>query len=777
MPIRICLRAGLAAAALAIACVANAQDPDSPFLTQRPPSPLETDRAPTHGHSILGEAFNEGPRQHAYLMKGMGKVSFPITTTSEEAQKFFNQGIAQLHGFWYFESERSFRQAAMLDPGSPMPYWGMCMSNVGNAARAKEFIKKAREMAVKSSLASPRERMYIDAWVEYYKDGSIDKARKRSLVKTLEAITKKYPDDIEAKAFMCLFIWEHSFDGIPIFNYETLDSLMNQVLAKNPLHPIHHYRIHLWNGRKDENALNSAARGGPSEPGIAHMWHMPGHTYSSLKRYADAAWQQEASARVDHGHMMRDWVLPDQIHNYAHNNQWLVEDLIYIGRVRDAVDLAKNMVELPRNPKYNTVGGFGSAGQGRRRLFQVLTEYELWDELIALAGTPYLEPTGIQDQKLKRISSLGVAWFSKGDAAKGREQIAALEAMLRMTRETKATGQSAAACLKPGEKKLSDFQVKQVEAALDELKGYAALAAGKTTEAKALFDHVDYIPKDRRARLYLALGDKAKAEELAREAARIQPNQVQPQANLVETLYACGKRDDARAEFKKLQEISGSIDMEAPVFQRLTTIAQDLSLSADWRVRQSPSADVGWRPRLESLGPFRWQPSPAPRWTLRDTNGRRVSLEDYTKAGKPVLLVFYLGSGCAQCMEQLNLFAPAAKEFKDSGISILAVGTESKSGLKLTGANSKEHGGFPFPLLSDYDMRVFKAYHAYDDFEKMPLHGTFLIDGKGKVRWQDISYQPFKETGFLLEEAKRLLKQDSIAPVTALTSVHAVESR
>ncbi len=230
-------------------------------------------------------------------------------------------------------------------------------------------------------------------------------------------------------------------------------------------------------------------------------------------------------------------------------------------------------------------------------------------------------------------------------------------------------------------------------------------------------------------------------------------------------------------EFKKLQEISGSIDMEAPLFQRLTPIAQDLGLSADWCVRQATPADVGWRPRLESLGPFRWQPSPAPKWTLRDTNGRRVSLEDYTKAGKPVLLVFYLGSGCAQCMEQLNLFAPAAKEFKDAGISILAVGTESKSGLKLTGANSKEHGGFPFPLLSDYDMRVFKAYRAYDDFEKMPLHGTFLIDGKGKVRWQDISYQPFKETTFLLEEAKRLLKQDTIAPATALTSAHAVSSR
>ena len=45
------------------------------------------------------------------------------------------------------------------------------------------------------------------------------------------------------------------------------------------------------------------------------MWHMPGHILSRLKRYHDAAWQQEASARVDHAHMMRDRVMPDRIHN------------------------------------------------------------------------------------------------------------------------------------------------------------------------------------------------------------------------------------------------------------------------------------------------------------------------------------------------------------------------------------------------------------------------------------------------------------------------------
>ena len=57
------------------------------------------------GQSLHGEAYNEGPRQQAHLMSGMGNVHFPIATRNPLAQKFFDQGIGQLHGFFYFESE------------------------------------------------------------------------------------------------------------------------------------------------------------------------------------------------------------------------------------------------------------------------------------------------------------------------------------------------------------------------------------------------------------------------------------------------------------------------------------------------------------------------------------------------------------------------------------------------------------------------------------------------------------------------------------------------
>ena len=46
-----------------------------------------------YGHSAHGEVFNEGPRQAAVLIPGTGEVESSVTTASEEAQAFFNQGI------------------------------------------------------------------------------------------------------------------------------------------------------------------------------------------------------------------------------------------------------------------------------------------------------------------------------------------------------------------------------------------------------------------------------------------------------------------------------------------------------------------------------------------------------------------------------------------------------------------------------------------------------------------------------------------------------------
>ena len=60
-------------------------------------------------------------------------------------------------------------------------------------------------------------------------------------------------------------------------------------------------------------------------------------------------------------------------------------------------------------------------------------------------------------------------------------------------------------------------------------------------------------------------------------------------------------------------------------------------------------------------------------------------------------------------------------------------------------------------MVANPELDVFKAYRAFDDFEDLALHGTYLIDEKGSILWHDISYEPFMEVEWLLDESKRLL--------------------
>src|SRR5690606_22516093 len=157
-----------------------------------------------------------------------------------------------------------------------------------------------------------------------------------------------------------------------------------------------------------------------------------------------------------------------------------------------------------------------------------------------------------------------------------------------------------------------------------------------------------------------------------------------------------------------------------PPFARLAPIAGELKLPEDWRIAAEPASDLGERPALDTLGPFRWRPPVASGWTLTDVHGKKRSLADYQ--GKPVIVIFYLGHGCLHCAQQLEAFGPRTQDFADAGISLLAVSTDSQEELVKSHENY-QNGEFPFPLVSDAGLDVFKAYRAYDDFEKQPLHG------------------------------------------------------
>src|SRR5579863_410647 len=183
------------------------------------------------GHSHYGEVFDRGPRQSAYLMGGTGKVHFPVSSKNPLVQKFIDQGVGQLHGFWFVEAERSFRQAKKLDPDCGIAYWGMAVANEElQPARSKQF---AAEAANHKEGLTERERMFIDAL---------------GTETGYQAIIAKYPKDLEAKGFEVWRIFHKSENPNATFSrgeFEVAIALANEILSVEPMHPIHHALIHI----------------------------------------------------------------------------------------------------------------------------------------------------------------------------------------------------------------------------------------------------------------------------------------------------------------------------------------------------------------------------------------------------------------------------------------------------------------------------------------------------------------------------------------------------
>ncbi len=276
------------------------------------------------------------PSMPAKHLPGQGAeyIRFSITTNSPEARKFFLQGVAQMHSFWAVEAERSFLQAAELDPEAPMPWWGVAMVASGDyrprfqlenyrnlvasepSPRVEQAVRKALELSAKAGKATDIEKMYI-ASVAARRE-SRAKNPDDAYIKSLRAIVAKYPDEIEAGSYLAL----HLMRGFEMpaktpreGSMEAVD-ILRDLLKKAPDHPgVHHYVIHGWEGSLfAKDAWPSSKRYAELAPNIPHALHMPGHIYSQTGRWKDAASAFSAAAENE-----RKWMKADSLYSTGHH--------------------------------------------------------------------------------------------------------------------------------------------------------------------------------------------------------------------------------------------------------------------------------------------------------------------------------------------------------------------------------------------------------------------------------------------------------------------------
>jgi peroxiredoxin len=97
--------------------------------------------------------------------------------------------------------------------------------------------------------------------------------------------------------------------------------------------------------------------------------------------------------------------------------------------------------------------------------------------------------------------------------------------------------------------------------------------------------------------------------------------------------------------------------------------------------------------------------SKAPDFKSKDQNGNEIALKDLRKKS-PVVLVFYRGYWCPYCNKELQRLQDSLQLITDGGAQLVAVTLEKQEGIAKTMEKTKAS----FPILSDEEMKIMKAY-------------------------------------------------------------------
>jgi tetratricopeptide (TPR) repeat protein len=401
--------------------------------------------------AIHAEEKQPGP---PVLMQGMGTYHHKITTSSEQAQKFFDQGLTLAYAFNHAEAERSFREAARLDPNCAMCYWGISLvlgPNI-NMQMDKESVppayvalNKAKELMKN---ASAKEQDYITALATRYGPSPVEDRTKfnEAYANAMREVAKKYPDDLDAatlfaEAMMDVHPWDY-------YNKETREpqpwtpeivSTLESVMKKNPNHPgANHFYIHAVEASNHpERGLPMAGRLSTLVPAAGHLVHMPAHIYIRTGDYKKASETNEHAIKSDDSYLSGCHAPGAYSMVYVpHNHHFLSASATLEGRSKVALDSA-NAVRSKVPSEMMRQEGMAVLQHFYMVPTFVMIRFGMWDDILKSPAPDkdLIYPTGIWHY------ARGLALLRTGkidDAKKELEQLKtvaanpALEKMLLM---------------------------------------------------------------------------------------------------------------------------------------------------------------------------------------------------------------------------------------------------------------------------------------------------------------------------------------------------------
>jgi tetratricopeptide (TPR) repeat protein len=383
----------------------------------------------------------------AARFEGLGRYRRKVSTSSPEAQRYFDQGLAFLQAFNHDEAIRSFAEAGRLDPNCSMAWWGVAFANgphINNpvmpearAAAAWEALGKAQRAAAKASAV---ERALIGALGKRYASPQPDDRKPLDLAfaTAMRKVWQQFPSDQDVGAFfaesmMDLRPWDlWTADGRTQAGTGEIVQTLEAVLKLAPDHPLAlHLYIHAVEASPDpKRAADEADRLRDLMPGLGHLVHMPSHIDVRLGHWELAAIANDKAIAADKAYRAKS---PDQgfYRVYmAHNQHMLAFAAMMRGQSMRSIDAIHAMAEgIPADwIKENAAIADGFTAMP----LEVLVRFGKWDEVLAAPEPAEYLPIARGLWHCAR----GIALAAKNDIASARaEQERFAEARAKLPEE------------------------------------------------------------------------------------------------------------------------------------------------------------------------------------------------------------------------------------------------------------------------------------------------------------------------------------------------------
>jgi len=544
-------------------------------------------------HAAESHGTEAAPMQHApasladwaegaQLFDQLGDFHRTATTTSAEAQQYFDQGMRLLWAFNHDESTRSFARAAQLDSACAMCYWGVALTVGPNynlpfmaEPRAKVAWEALQQAQQQAAHGSPVEQALIAALAQRYPGPqALDPASggpvRTAYADAMREVAKRFPADPDvqtlfAEALMNVNAWRlWRLDGKPAPGTEEIVDTLERVLGSNPLHPgANHYYIHTMEASPHvAKAVAAAERLRGMMPGAGHLQHMPAHILQRVGRYRGAAEANREGIQADLAYLAKTRPLDYYGLYLAHNYQFLAYSAAMAGRRSEALDAARKSREaIPAEMLAMMPGMDWYIAE----IYASLIRFGLWDEMLA-------EPS--PSPALKALTggylyARAVAQAAKHQTAAARDTLAQLEQLATAMPADAGAGLNLAKDVLKIATFVAKAQIARAEGRTDE--AISLLRAAAAQEDGLAYDEPEdwFIPvRHQLGDLLLQAGQAQEAEAVYREDLRRHPNNGWALYGLAKALRAQKKMTEAAQVDRQFAEAwkHADVTLDASVF-------------------------------------------------------------------------------------------------------------------------------------------------------------------------------------------------------------------